>query len=127
MKEGGAPDHGGLPLQGVTAGGKGVFEGGERGELLVDQRVVGELPEMFGGLKLGGVRRQVDEMNPLRDLHQRTDVIPRLVEHEHDSPGGTAPTARANASSATLMTAVLMVEANCHSLRPEAGCTKASR
>ena len=26
-------------------------------------------------------------MNPLRDLHQRTDVIPGLVEHEHDAGG----------------------------------------
>jgi hypothetical protein len=31
---------------------------------------------------------------------------------------GPAPTARANACSATRMTAVLTVEANCHSLRP---------
>ena len=89
MKEGGAAEHGGLALEGVAAGSKGVFERGERGEMLVDQGIVGELPEVFGGLELRGIRRQVDQMNPLRDLHQRTDVIPRLIEHEDDAPGRT--------------------------------------
>ncbi len=56
MKEGGAADHGALALEGVTAGRKGVFEGDERGEMRIDHRIVGELPEVFGGLELGGVR-----------------------------------------------------------------------
>jgi hypothetical protein len=56
VKEGGAAEHGGLALQGITAGGKRVFEGGEGGKVLVDQRVVGELPEVFGGLELRRIR-----------------------------------------------------------------------
>jgi hypothetical protein len=55
VKEGGAAEHGGLALKGVTASSKGVFERGECGEMLVDQRIVGELPEVFGGLELGGI------------------------------------------------------------------------
>ena len=69
MKEGGAVEHGGLALEGVTAGRKGVFEGGERGEVRIDQRIVGELPQMLGGLELGRVGGQEDEMEALRDLH----------------------------------------------------------
>ena len=89
MKEGGATDPGVLPLQGVAAGSKGVFEGSERGKVRIDQRIIGELPEVFSGLELGGVGRQEDEMEALRDLEQRTDVIPGLVEHEHDTLGRT--------------------------------------
>jgi hypothetical protein len=55
VKEGGAADLGVLPLQGVAAGRKRVFEGGEGRKVLVDQRVVGELPEVFSGWQLGGV------------------------------------------------------------------------
>ena len=58
VKEGGAAEHGGLALKGVTAGGNRVFEGGEGGEVLVDQRIVGELPEVFGGLEFGGVEKK---------------------------------------------------------------------
>ena len=39
---------------------------------------------------------------------------------------GPAPTAAAKDAKATLITAVLTVEANCQALRPEAGWTKAS-
>jgi len=91
VKEGGAPEHGGLALQGVTAGRKRIFEGGERGEMRIDQRIVGELPQMLGGLELGRVRGQEDQMEARGDLHQRTDVLPRLIEHEDNPPGRTCP------------------------------------
>ena len=83
-------EHGGLALEGVTAGRKGIFERGERGEVRIDQRIVSELPEVFGGLQLGGVGGQEDQMHPLRDLHQRTGMIPRLIEHQHDALRGAS-------------------------------------
>jgi hypothetical protein len=62
VKQGGAAEHGGLALQGVTAGSKRVFEGDERGEMRIDQRIVGELPQMLGGWELGRGGGQEDQM-----------------------------------------------------------------
>jgi len=70
VKEGRAADHSGLALQGIATGGERVFERGERGEVLVDQRVVGEAPQMLGGLEFGGVGRQEDQMEAVGDLDQ---------------------------------------------------------
>jgi hypothetical protein len=89
VKEGRAAEQGGLPLQGVAAGGKRVFARGERGNVLVAQRIVGTLPQMLGRLQFGGGGRQEDQMKALGDLDHGTGVLPRLVEHEHHALGGT--------------------------------------
>ena len=44
---------------------------------------------MRGGLEFGRIRRQEDQLEARGDLHQRADVIPRLVKHEDDPLGGT--------------------------------------
>jgi hypothetical protein len=51
----------------------------------VDQRSVGEWPEVFSGLQLGRIRRQEEEVvgNP-----QALCPVPAsAIQHEHDLPG----------------------------------------
>jgi len=65
-------DHVGSLLEGGAPGKLGVLEVLDRGEMLVDQRLVGQRPEMFGRLELGGIRRQKQQVHVLR--HPQLDT-----------------------------------------------------
>jgi len=59
------PDEIRLTLEGEAAFGLHGFQPGQIGEALVSERLVGERPEMLGGLELGGVGGQGEEMDAL--------------------------------------------------------------
>lgn len=81
----------GLGLQGGAAGKLGVLQRLDAEEMLVDQGVVGEWPEVFGRLQLGGIGRQEQQMNVLRDPQLDARVPTRAIQHEHDLLLGPRP------------------------------------
>jgi hypothetical protein len=62
VKESGAADDVPLPLEPVAVVGEGVFQFVDGGEVLVDEHLVGVVPQVLGGLQLGRVGWQEDEM-----------------------------------------------------------------
>jgi hypothetical protein len=68
-------------------------------------------------------------MKALGDLDHGTGVLPRLGEPEPHALGGTRAdrAGKGGPRHAHDRPAVLTVEAHCHSLRPEAGWTNASK
>jgi hypothetical protein len=67
----------------------GVFKVLDRGEMLVDQRGVGERPEMLRRLQFGGVRRQEEQMDMVRHAQLHAGVPAGAVEDEHHLLAGT--------------------------------------
>src|SRR4030095_8314491 len=63
----------------------------ERGDMPIDDRLIHQRPETFGGLELRTVGRQEDEADPVRDGQVFGAMPARVVEHENDA----ARTARA--------------------------------
>jgi hypothetical protein len=76
-------------LEGDAALGLGFFEVVDRGEVAVGERRIREGPEVFGGLQLGRIRRQEEQVQVLGDVQLGTGVPPRAVEDQHDLLGGT--------------------------------------
>jgi hypothetical protein len=77
----------GSGLQGDAAGGLGVFEFLDRGEMAVGQGGIRQRPEMFGGLELGRIRRQKQQMDMLRHAQLDAGVPPRTVEDQDNLLG----------------------------------------
>jgi len=88
MEAGGGANEIGLRLQGDTACGLSVLEIVDRGEMPVGQDGVGERPEMLGGLQLGRVRRQEEQMHMLGDVEAGARVPARPIQEQHELFGG---------------------------------------
>jgi len=74
----------GVAIEPATAFGNGGIEIGEGLEVSVDERLVDEGPEAFGGLKLGTVRRQIDELDAVGNGESDQAVPAGIVEHQDD-------------------------------------------
>jgi len=94
-------------------------------EVLIDDGLVGQRPQAFGGLDLGRVRWQEHQFNALRNLQILGDMPARAVEHQDD--GLVGPTAAANDARSALNRAVLTPSAMNHTTSPVAGRTKPYR
>ena len=77
----------GTRLEGDAARGLGVFEVVDRGEMAVGERGVGQRPEMLGGLELGRIRRQEQQMEMLGHAQFEAGVPAGAVQDEHDLLG----------------------------------------
>ena len=64
-------------------------------KMTVDERRIGELPEVLAGLQFRRVGRQEEEMDVLGHPDVVAVVPARLVEHEHDLLGGAGGPRRA--------------------------------
>ena len=55
MKEGGAAEDVALALEAITVVGDGVFKRIDGGEVLVEEGLIGVVPQVLGGLQFGRV------------------------------------------------------------------------
>ncbi len=84
MEERGGADALWLVLERDTVGKLGILEVLDAGEMLVDQRGVGEWPEMLSRLQLRGVGRQEEQVDVVGDAEPQTGMPARAIEHQHD-------------------------------------------
>ena len=68
----------------ATALCEGEIEIGEGFEVAVDEGLIEQRPEALGGLELGAVGRQVDELDAVGDGQANQAVPAGIVEHEDD-------------------------------------------
>src|SRR5262245_43935223 len=87
VKESGAAENVALALEQITVVGDRVFKRVDSREMLVEEWLVGVMPQVLGGLELGRVRRQEDQMEAIWHLDQGAGVVASLIEHEHDTLG----------------------------------------
>ncbi len=87
MEAGGGADEVRTALQGDTAGRLDVFEFVNAGKVTVGQTGVGQRPEMLGGLQLGRVGRQKEQMDMLGHAQLDAGVLAGAVEDQHDLLG----------------------------------------
>ena len=80
-----------LLLEGGAVGELRSFQVVDGGKVLVDQRGVGQGPQMFGWLQFGGVRRQKEQVDVLGHAQTQAAVPAGAIQHEHDLLGGTGP------------------------------------
>jgi predicted DNA-binding transcriptional regulator AlpA len=66
MEEGGRADERGLRLERDTVLGLRLLQRLDGSEVPIDQRRIGERPEVFGGLQLGSIRRQEEQVGAIR-------------------------------------------------------------
>jgi len=85
VKAGGGTDGLGLPLESVAVVRHRVFEIVEGREVLIDERLVAERPQMLGGLQFGRVGRQGDPMEAFRDLDLRAGLVTGLIKDQDDA------------------------------------------
>jgi hypothetical protein len=78
-------------------------------------------------LQCRGMGRQEEEVDMLGHAHLGTGVQPAPSSTSTICLVGPAPTCWANASSSTEESSMFTVVARCHTVRPEAGCTKPTR
>ena len=62
VKEGGAAEDVALALEAITVVRDGIFERIDGGEVLVEEGLIGAVPEVLGGLEFGRVWRQEHQM-----------------------------------------------------------------
>lgn len=74
----------GAGLQRHTALSLGIFEFINGGEVAIGQRGVGQRPEVFSGLQLGGIGGQEEQVEVLRDPELETAVPASPVQDQHD-------------------------------------------
>src|SRR5215469_11188239 len=127
MEASGRADELAVCLEGDAARGLDVFQLLYAGEVPIDQHRVGQRPQVLRRLQLWGVRRQ--EQQNSRCTCSGTRTLGLTCQPAPSSTSticllGPAPTAWANASSSTEKRSMLTVVARCHTVRPEAGCTK---
>ncbi len=96
----------------------GIFEILTAGEVLVDQRRIGQWPQVFSGLQLGRGRGQKEQMDMLGHAQLDAGGFPaRPIKHQHDWLAGTGSRLacelrqldRANSASSTAKTGMLTV------------------
>ena len=80
----GRTDAVGLSLECGTVRHLGVLELLDAGEMPVDEDVVGQRPEVFGGLEFGRIRRQEQQMDVLGHAQPDAGMPPCAVEYEDD-------------------------------------------
>lgn len=73
-----------MALQRDTASGLDVFELVDAGKVAVDERRVGQRPEMLGRRQLGRIGRQKEQMDVLGDPQAPTRMPPSPIQHEDD-------------------------------------------
>ena len=56
-------------------------------DVLVDDRLVEEHPNCFGGLQLGTIGRQMNKANTIRNFQIGRAVPSCIIEHEQDDAG----------------------------------------
>ena len=71
-------------LEGDTTARLRVFQLVEIGDMTVDQHCVGQRPQVLGGLQLGRVRWQEEQVDVLGHPQAHAGMPPGLVEHEHE-------------------------------------------
>jgi hypothetical protein len=87
----GGADARGLALQGGAAGKLRLVEGVQVSEVGVEERIIGQRPQVLGPLQLRGIVGQEQEMDVVRHAQPQRGMPARLVEHEHDLlPGAGA-------------------------------------
>lgn len=77
-------DEVGTRLERDAACGLGVLKIVDTGEMTVGQGSVGERPGMLGGLQLGRVQGQEQQMDMLRDAQLDAGMPPCAIQDEHD-------------------------------------------
>src|ERR687898_1372677 len=73
----------------------------QRGDMPIDDRLIHQRPEAFGGLELRTVGRQEDEADPVRDGQVFGAMPARVVEHEDVLRQRPAPVSRAKVASSS--------------------------
>ena len=73
-----------IVIENAAALGHDVLELGTRPEGVVGERLIQDGPEVLSRLKLGGVRGQVGEPDPVRNSQVRRGVPAGTVEPKHD-------------------------------------------
>ena len=80
-----------IAIENATALGHDVLEFSKGPEVAVGERLIQNGPEVLGGLKLGRLRGQVGEPDPLRHGQVRRGVPAGVVEPKHDDPIPSRP------------------------------------
>lgn len=111
MEQGGRADALALRLECSTPSKLGVFQIIDGGEVLVDQRGIGQWPEVLGRLQFGRVRRQKVQVDVVRDARVDAGMPPARSCPSTICLVGLAPTWRANSANATSNTGMLTVVA----------------
>lgn len=78
-----------LPLEGKAALVLHRLEGGEGVEAAVGERLVGQRPEVLGGLEFGGVGREEEQMDALGATNRLAGMPPGAIQDQQDVLGGT--------------------------------------
>lgn len=91
VEPGGGADEVATALEGDATPGLRLFQLVEIGEVAVDEDGVGEWPEMFGGLKLGGIRRQEEQVDVVGHAQFDARVPASAIQHQHDLLVGSGP------------------------------------
>jgi hypothetical protein len=74
----------GLALEDRAVGQLRLFELLDGLKMAVDERHVGQRPQMLGGLEFGRIRRQEEQMNMVRDTQALSGVPAGAVQDEYD-------------------------------------------
>jgi hypothetical protein len=89
MEAGGRADESGPLLEGGAASKLRIFQILDGGKVLVDERGVGQRPEVFGGLQFGRIGWEEEQVDVVGDPQPDARVPARPIEHEHNLLGGT--------------------------------------
>jgi hypothetical protein len=84
VEPGGGANQVGTRLEGDAARGLSVFEVVDAGEMAVDERGIGQGPEVLGGLELGRIRWQEEQMHVLGHAQFDACMPACLVQDEHN-------------------------------------------
>jgi hypothetical protein len=84
MEEGGRPDEVRMVLEEAALVGLDSFKVVQRGETAIDQRPVGQGPEVFGGLQLRRIGRQETQMETRGQQDLGTGVPAGTIQDEKD-------------------------------------------
>jgi len=76
-------------LQGDTALALSVFQLLNAGEMAIEERRIGERPQMFRRLQFGRIRRQKEQVEVVWHTQALRAVPPGAIQHEHNLLGGT--------------------------------------
>ena len=106
-KAGGGADEFPLPLEHDTACCLRVFQFLNRDKVAVDERAIGERPQMFRGPQFRRIRRQKQQVDMVGHTQALRAVPTRPIQHEHNLPGGVAPTVCAKAASSASKSGIL--------------------
>ena len=84
MEQRGGADEVAARVEGDAALGLGIFELVDGGEVPIDQHGVRQRPQMLGGLELGRIRREKQQVDVLGHVQLDARMPARAIQHEHD-------------------------------------------